>query len=65
MLCNDVERWDAVGMGEKFRREGTCVHLEVIDVVVGQKEGGDMCTPRADRHSPVAERGRGHVCTYG
>ena len=44
MLCNDVERWDAVGMGEKFRREGTCVHLEVIDVVVGQKEGGDMYT---------------------
>ena len=42
-------------MGEKFRGEGTCVHLEVIDVVVEQKEGGDMCALMADRYCCVAE----------
>ena len=44
-----------MGLGEKFRGEGTCVHLEVIDVVVEQKEGGDMCVLMADRYCCVAE----------
>ena len=37
MLCEDLEGRDAVGMGGRFQREGTCVHLRLIHTVVRQK----------------------------
>ena len=35
-LCNNLEGWDGEE-GERFKREGTCVHLWLIHVDVWQK----------------------------
>ena len=37
MLCDDLEGWDgSVGRG-RLEREGICVHIELIHVVVQQR----------------------------
>ena len=36
-LCDNLEGWEEVGVGRRFRREGTHVYLWLIHVVVWQK----------------------------
>ena len=37
MLCDNLERWDGVGLGREFQREGTYIYLWLTCVVVWQK----------------------------
>ena len=37
VLCDDLEGWDGVGIGGRFKREGTYVYLWLIRMVVEQK----------------------------
>ena len=37
VLCDYLEGWDGVGVGGRFKREGTCVYLLLIHAVVWQK----------------------------
>ena len=37
MLCDEAEGWD-VGVGGRFQREGIYVYLELIHVIVQQKQ---------------------------
>ena len=34
MLSGNLEEWDGMGVGERFKREGTYVYLRLIHVVV-------------------------------
>ena len=36
-LCDNLEGWDGVGVGGKFKREGTHVYLQLIHLVVWEK----------------------------
>ena len=36
-LCDNLEGWDRVGSGERFKGEGTCVYLWLIHTDVWQK----------------------------
>ena len=36
-LCDDLEGGMGVGVGERFQREGMCVYLQLIHVIVQQK----------------------------
>ena len=36
-LCDNLEAWDRVGSGERFKGEGTCVCLWLIHVDAWQK----------------------------
>ena len=38
MFYDNLEGWDGVGIGGRFKREGTCVNLWLIHVVVWQKQ---------------------------
>ena len=37
MLCDNLEGWDGIGVGERFNREGKYVYLWLIHVDVWQK----------------------------
>ena len=37
MLCDNLEEWDGVGVGGRFKREGTYVYLWLIHVDIWQK----------------------------
>ena len=37
VLCDNLEGWDGVGVGGKFKREGTCVYLWLIHADICQR----------------------------
>ena len=37
MLCDNLEGWDGVGVGERFNKERICVQLWLIHIAVWQK----------------------------
>ena len=37
VLCDYLEGWEGVGVGGRFKREGTCVYLLLIHAVVWQR----------------------------
>ena len=37
MFCDNLEEWDGVGGGGRFKREGTYVYLWLIHITVWQK----------------------------
>ena len=39
VLCDNLEGWDRVGVGAKFKREGPCVYLWLVHGDVWQKPG--------------------------
>ena len=45
VLCDNLEGWDGVGLGGKFKREGTYVYLWLIYLAVWQKPGEGNGTP--------------------
>ena len=37
VLCDNLEGWDRVEVGAKFKREGTCVYLWLIHADIWQR----------------------------
>ena len=41
-VCGNLEGWDGVEVGRRFKREGTYVYLWLIHIVVWQKPGASL-----------------------